>query len=182
MIEREIKLRYATADEARSAVVAAGATPLRPRRLQADALLDTSDQTLQRQRCVLRLRREAGEGVLTFKGPVYPGSMKMRDEYETAVGDVDVMFRILEQLGFFVSFRYEKYREEYAARDVTVAIDETPVGTFMEIEGSEAGIVALAAALGRPAADFVVDSYRALFLQHREALGLTGPDMVFDTK
>ena len=38
----------------------------------------------------------------------------------------------------------------------------------------------MAQALGRSPDDYVVDSYRALFLQHREASGLTGTDMVFD--
>src|SRR4029077_17540420 len=105
-----------------------------------------------------------------FKGPGYPGSMKVRDEYESTVGDGDVMLHILEELGFRVSFRYEKYREEYTAGDVTVAIDETPVGTFVEIEGSETGILTLSAALGRSPADFVLESYRGLFLRHRDAL------------
>ena len=78
-----------------------------------------------------------------------------------------------------VWFRYEKYREEYAAEDVTIALDETPVGTFVEIEGGEQGIAAMAVALGRSSADYIVDSYRSLFLQHRDANGLCGHDMVF---
>jgi hypothetical protein len=61
-----------------------------------------------------------------------------------------------------------------------VAIDETPVGTFVEIEGSEHGINATAEALGRCAKDYIVDSYRGLFLQHREQFGYAGQDMVFD--
>ena len=51
------------------------------------------------------------------------------------VGDGEVVQHVLEELGLHVWFRYEKYREEYAAEDVTIAIDETPVGTFVEIEG-----------------------------------------------
>ena len=60
-----------------------------------------------------------------------------------------------------------------------VAIDETPVGVFVEIEGGEQGIATMAEALGRSQHDYILDSYRGLFLQHREALGLTGADMVF---
>ena len=140
-VEREIKLAFESADAARAAVVATGATPLLGRRLQEDALLDTADEQLRQRRCVLRVLRE---------------------------------------LGLSVWFRYEKYREEFAHEDVIVAIDETPVGVFVEIEGSEPGIASMAKALGRSQDDYVVDSYRALFLQHGQSNGLTGRDMVFD--
>ena len=62
---------------------------------------------------------------------------------------------------------------------MTIAIDETPVGTFVEIEGGEEGILAMAEALGRKPSDFLLDSYRALFIKHREQFGLTGANMVF---
>ena len=179
MIEREVKLRFVSPDDARSAILAAGATPLRCRRLQEDALLDTEDESLRRRRCVLRIRTESGKSLLTFKGPVLPGSMKIRDEYETVIGDGEVVQRVLEEVGLHVWFKYEKYREEYAAEDVTIAIDETPVGTFVEIEGGEEGILTMTTALGRSPSDFVLDSYRGLFIKHREEFGLMGTNMVF---
>lgn len=178
-LEREVKLRFGSPDEARSAILAAGATPLLGRRLQEDSLLDTEDEQLRRRRCVLRVRVENGKSRLTFKGPVQPGMMKARDEFETVVGDGSVLLRVLEELGLHIWFRYEKYREEFAHEDVIVAIDETPVGTFVEIEGGEQGITAMAEALGRGPHDYILDSYRGLFLQYREACGLTGGDMVF---
>ena len=179
MIEREVKLRFDSPDQARSAILSAGATPLRSRRLQEDALLDTEDEVLRRRRCVLRIRTEAGKSLLTFKGPVQPGMMKIRDEYETVIGDGEVLQHVLEELGLHVWFRYEKYREEYAAEDVTVALDETPVGTFVEIEGGEDGILTMTQALGRTSADFILDSYRGLFIQHREKYGFSNAHMVF---
>jgi adenylate cyclase class 2 len=179
MVEREVKLRFESPEQARAAICAAGATPLRSRRLQEDVLLDTEDELLRRRRCVLRIRTEAGKSLLTFKGPVQPGSVKIRDEYETVVGDGDVLRHVLEELGLHVWFRYEKYREEYAAEDVTIAVDETPVGTFVEIEGGEPGIHAMTQALGRTAADFILDSYRGLFVQHRARHGFDGEYMVF---
>ncbi len=179
MIEREIKLRFGSAEEARTAVIATGATPLLGRRLQEDSLLDTDDEELRRRRCVLRVRVENGKSRLTFKGPVQPGDMKVREEIETVVGDGLILVRVLEEIGLHVWFRYEKYREEFAHEDVIVAIDETPVGVFVEIEGGEQGIAAMADALGRTPADYIVESYRGLFLQHREAVSLSGPDMVF---
>jgi adenylate cyclase class 2 len=91
-----------------------------------------------------------------------------------------VLLHVLSEVGLHVWFRYEKYREEFAHEDVIVAIDETPVGVFVEIEGSERGITAMAEALGRTPADYVLDSYRGLFLKHREEFGLSGTDMAFD--
>jgi adenylate cyclase class 2 len=179
-VEREIKLRFGSAEEARAAVIACGATPLLGRRLQEDSLLDTDDEQLRRRRCVLRVRMENGKSRLTFKGPVQPGIMKIREEVETVVGDGAILLRVLEELGLHVWFRYEKYREEFAHEDVIVAIDETPVGVFVEIEGSERGIAAMADALGRLQSDYIQDSYRGLFLRHREEFGLAGSDMVFD--
>ncbi len=180
MLEREIKLRFPSVEDARAAVVATGATPLLGRRLQEDSLLDTDDEQLRRRRCVLRVRVECGKSRVTFKGPVQPSSVKVREEVETVVGDGEVLLRVFEELGLHVWFRYEKYREEYSHEDVTVAIDETPVGVFVEIEGGEQGIAAMAEALGRSESDYVLDSYRGLFLKYREEFGLSGADMVFD--
>ena len=180
-VEREIKLRFESADEARTAILAAGATPLLGRRLQEDALLDSASEELRQRRCVLRVRMEGGKSRLTFKGPVQPGPMKLREELETVIGDGEMLLRVLGELGFQVWFRYEKYREEFTHDDVIIAIDETPVGVYVEIEGTEAGIGAMAAALGKTQSDYVLDSYRGLFLQHAEAFGLHGLDLLFQT-
>jgi adenylate cyclase class 2 len=178
-LEREIKLRFPSAAEARAAVLAAGATPLLGRRLQEDFLLDTDDETLRRRRCVLRVRLEAGKSRLTFKGPVQSSPMKLREEAETVVGDGEVLLRVFEELGLHVWFRYHKYREEFSAEDVIVAVDETPVGTFVEIEGGEQGIERMVTQMGLDTSAYILDSYRALFLKHRDVAGLTGNDMVF---
>ena len=178
-IEREIKLQFASADEARDAIIACGATPLLGRRLQEDALLDTDDEELRRRRCVLRVRMENGKSRLTFKGPVQPGPMKLREEHETVAADGDTLLTILRELGLHAWFRYEKYREEFAAEDVVIAIDETPVGTFVEIEGGEHHIHETAARLGKSPADYITDSYRTLFLQHCAERGVTSSDMLF---
>ena len=180
MLEREVKLRFASAEEARAAVHAAGAAPSRCRRLQEDALLDDAQETLKQRRCVLRVRVESGRSLLTFKGPVQPSPMKLREEMETVVGDGETLLRCLEQLGYAVWFRYQKYREEYALTDVVIAIDETPVGVFVELEGDEHGILEATRALGRTPSDFLLDSYRSLFMEHRRAHGLPATDMLFD--
>ena len=134
---------------------------------------------LRRQRATLRVRCEGGKSLLTYKGPALPGLIKIREEHETVVADGAALLTILESLGLHVWFRYEKYREEFSADDVVIAIDETPVGVFVEIEGGEDAIHAAARTLGKTPGDYITDSYRFLFLQHRDANGLAGPDMVF---
>jgi adenylate cyclase class 2 len=180
ILEREVKLRFESADAARAGVAQTGATPLRGRRLQEDCLLDTADDSLRRRRCALRVRMEAGKTFLTFKGPVQASALKEREEIETVVGDGPVLLRLLEELGFHVWFRYQKYREEFALDDVIIAIDETPVGTFVEIEGGDRGIAEMAEALGRGTADYLLDSYRGLFVMHCTELGVPVTDMLFD--
>src|SRR5688572_22217458 len=148
-IEREIEIRFGDPATARAAVLASGAAPARPRRLQRDCLLDTAAGLLRTQRSALRVRAEYGSAILTYKGPVQMGVMKIREEVETQAQDPRLLLEILERVGFRVWFRCEKFREEFTkGDDVVVALDETPVGTFVEIEGSEHGVLACATALG----------------------------------
>ena len=178
-LEREVKLRFSSVDEARAAVLSTGAVPLLGRRLQEDSLFDTPDDQLHGKRSALRLRRENGSSRITFKGPVQADEMKLREELETIIGDGDVVRRVFEELGLRVWFRCEKYREEFSHQDVIVAIDETPVGVFVEIEGTEPGISEMTRLLGRTPADYILNSYYSLFQQHRNQTGSTDRDMVF---
>ena len=180
-LEREVKLRFDSADAARARILSAavGATPLRGRRLQEDSLLDTDDNNLYQRRSALRVRTENGKSLLTFKGPVQPSALKVREEHETIVGDGEVLLTILSELGWRVWFRYEKYREEFAAEDIVLAIDETPIGIFVEIEGSEDHIHRAAEALGKTAHDYVTASYRSLYLDHCRERGVEPGHMLF---
>ena len=90
------------------------------------------------------------------------------------MADTDALLAIFAGLGLGPVFRYQKYRETYAWEDVEIVVDETPIGTFLEIEGPLAGIHKAAAVLGHGPNDYVTDSYAALFL----AAGGTG-DMIF---
>ncbi len=185
-IEREIKLAFESAAAAREAVAVLGAAPLRARRLQDDHLLDTTTGRLRDEWCTLRVRIEApdggGENVasLTFKGPPRPDVMKVREELETGVGDGEVLLEVLRRAGFEVWFRYQKYREEFESGGTIVAIDETPCGVFVELEGSEAGVTRLARALGRSPGDYITASYRRVWESDCAARGRPAGDMVFE--
>jgi adenylate cyclase class 2 len=129
--------------------------------------------------CALRVRNEDGKAYVTFKGPPQRGVMKLREEHETAVGKADVMLTILGELGLQPWFRYEKYREEFAAGDVVIAIDETPIGVFVEIEGTEEQITVAARALGKSESDYMTASYRTLYVDHCRERGAEPGDMLF---
>jgi len=178
-LEREIKLPYKTPALARRAVIASGATPLRARRLQNDCLLDREIEPLSNRHCALRIRIDGDQAYLTFKDTPVPGKTKTRKELETTVGDGELLLRLFERLGFRVWFRYQKYREEFSRGDLIIAIDEVPIGTFVELEGSEEDILNTATRLERSSSDFVLDSYLALFLKHRAAKNSTANHMLF---
>lgn len=176
VIEREIKLAFASVEEARAALVAAGAEPLAPRRLQDDRLFDTAANMLLAQKSALRLRREDARALLTFKGPVEPGIIKTREEIETPVGDYDAALTMLTRLGFRQWWRYQKFREEFRVTGAIAAVDETPAGVFIEIEGTEDAILGLAARLHREPSTFILDSYRGIWVAVK---GPEAGDMLF---
>ena len=179
-VEREVKLRYDSPEAARRAVTEAGARPWRDRRLQNDCLLDREQAPLADRACTLRVRMDGGAARVTFKGAPRLGTTKVREELETSVGDGELLLQVLDRIGFRVWFRYQKYREEPRRGELVIAIDETPIGTFVELEGREPDILAMAEALGRTPADFILDSYLALFRAHCAAAGASASDMVFD--
>ncbi len=179
MIEREIKLSFADHEAARHAVLAADGRLVASRRLIEDRLFDTSDGQLRAAGRALRVRRDAGRVLLTSKGPASSALVKAREEFETEVGDADTLEAILAALGYRQAFRSEKYREEFTLTGVMVALDETPIGVFVELEGAEAAIVAAAGRLGRAPADFVLQSYPTLYRAWCHARGAVPGDMVF---
>jgi len=184
LLEREVKLLFPTTAAAREAVLAAGAVLADALRLQDDALYDLPDETLRKKGCVVRIRTERRTGgpdttTLTVKGPVQSSQMKLREEHETRIEHVEALTRAFDALGMRVWFRYQKYREEFSSPGLVMAIDETPVGTYVELEGDEDAILAMTTALGRSPADFIVDSYYRLFMKRRDEFGIAGPFMIF---
>ena len=181
MTEQEVKLRFATVEAARQAVMATGSRLVVSRRMLDDRLFDFSDGRLRLMGVTLRVRRDADRAYMTLKGPVQPGPVKSREEWETLVGSAATVEAALGFAGFQVMFRSQKYREEYDLDGAHLAIDETPFGVFVEIEaGSPEAIEHVSARLGRTPADYSLVSYPTLWRQWREAQGLPPADMLFD--
>jgi adenylate cyclase class 2 len=135
---------------------------------------------IQSARCTLRIRRDGARGFLTFKGPPLAGAVKTRDEFETEVTTVDALEAIVAALGYTPFFRAQKWREEFLIDSAVIAVDETPMGVFVEIEGTEEAIAAITARMGRSSSDWMLDSYQRLFVAWATARGLPVGAMMFD--
>jgi adenylate cyclase class 2 len=180
MIEQEIKLRFDNPEAARHAVRSAGGRLVHSRRLIDDRLFDTARHDLQSADRALRVRRDAATTFVTFKGAPLPGAFKTREEIETTAGDAGAIESILRHVGFDPWWRAQKFREEYVIAAAKIAVDETPMGTFVEIEGADVDIARLAGAFGRAPRDYIVVPYRRLFVEWCEARGLEAGDMLFE--
>jgi adenylate cyclase class 2 len=151
-----------------------------PRVFEANFVFDTPEQSIRGARMLLRLRRVGETTILTWKGPAAEGPYKSRPELEVNVDSFLTMQEILSHLGYQTYFRYEKYRTEFSSGlGGTVTFDETPIGNFIELEGTGPWIDAMAAQLGFTAADYVLDSYGKLYLAHCEKHGVPPLNMLF---
>lgn len=178
----ELKIPVRTLDPVREALGALGGRRRRPMGREINVLLDADDGRIERSGGALRLRRYGGRWLLTLKGPPrYEDGVKIRAEHETEVADGAAVERILEGLGYRPRLRYEKDREVWRVGEVEVALDRTPMGPFVELEGDREAILALAVRLGLDPERAVRASYVTLWEAYRrENPGLDLPrDMVF---
>jgi len=95
--------------------------------------------------------------------------------------DATALVEILAGLGYRPVFRYEKYRTVYRriGRPGLAMLDETPIGNFLELEGSPRSIDRMAGELGYSGADYILDSYGKLYLDHCARAGVRPRDMIF---
>jgi adenylate cyclase class 2 len=178
--EIEVKLPAADLEAVRRRLRECGARLARVRHAESNDLYDDAEGRLSRAGCALRVRREGSECRITFKGPPrFEQGVKTREERETTVGDAVEIDAILQRLGLLRRFRYEKRREEWDLAGCAVALDETPIGDFVEIEGDPAGIRKAVAALELDFAAAIPYSYARLYALKRQENPALPPDMVF---
>lgn len=183
-IETEIKLKISNLDTIRDKLKKLSSMLTRRRYFEDNIIFDYPNDTLKSKGYALRLRFVDDGCYLTFKGPAKADShFKVREEIETKVEDGLVMFSILERLGLLPSFRYQKYRTEYlvsiSQQDVTITIDETPMGNFLELEGPEELIVLISKQLGYTESAFIKSTYLMLYKNYCDINNLPFGDMVF---
>lgn len=175
-LEVEVKVALETgADEIDARLRAVGARRVEGPRLEDDRLFDTEDRDLRADDRLLRLRRRGDRAWLTSKGPARAdGELKVREEHETEVHDLEATTRILRGLGLVPVVRYQKVRARYRLDDVEICVDRTPAGNFLELEGGGPSIRRVAARLGIEEKRFDRRDYLRIW---REAGGCG--DMIF---
>ena len=135
--------------------------------------------------------------VLTFKRPTIasiaipgkerePQSHKVREEIELEVADGNLLARIFEGLGMAGWFRYEKFRTTFTlpasahwAKGLLIELDETPIGTFVELEGPAEAIDRAAQELGYSKRDYILKNYLVLYVEECRRQGKEPRNMVF---
>jgi adenylate cyclase, class 2 len=165
-LEIEVKLAFGSVARARAALLQAGFARQSRRALEQNALYDTPDGSLRAARRAVRYRLWSGRHIITYKGPanVNARGHKSREELETTVADPSAILASWQAAGLVPSFRYEKYRTLYArpGEHGHAMIDETPLGIFVELEGTSAWIDRMAKALGFSPDEYITLSYAAL--------------------
>jgi adenylate cyclase, class 2 len=177
--EIEIKFVAPNLRVLRTRLLASGFKLVTPRTREVNVLYDLPGHPLRSRGEILRLRRYGQKWVLTHKAKGRVGRHKSRHETETEVSNGPHMHRILLSLGFAPSFRYEKFRTEWADGRGHVLLDETPIGTLGEIEGPSRWIDRTAAVLGISRNDYITSSYGELFLQWKQRTGSKADEMTF---
>ena len=185
-IEIEIKLRLPSKlGKIRRRLEALGFRTKTRRALESNILFDNSKRTLRKHGKLLRVRLTNGRRVLTYKGPAEPSKYKKRPELEIDLPNGASMEAIFIHMGYRPVFRYEKFRTEYVKRasdSGTVLLDETPIGNFLEIEGSPRWIDRTARLLGFSSDDYITRSYGYLYLAYCRERRIRPKDMLFKNR
>jgi len=185
--ETEIKLLAHDRKQLGKRLSQLGFKVLKARHLESNYLFDFPDLRLGRSRCLLRLRFAQGEDLLTFKGPSLRRRWyETRREIETRVEDGVLLREALKSLGLKQVFIYEKYRTIYAEGHKAdlhglpqAAYDETPIGNYLELEGPEKWIDAVATRLEYSRQDYITSNYLALYYQKCREEGKRPGNMIF---
>jgi adenylate cyclase class 2 len=202
--ETEIKLKIQDVKALRRRLKQLGARPVSAGRVhEENVIFDTPQGGLAKHGQLLRIRTETPEGpgkakrarprvLLTFKRPVarqavsaadHPpdGSYKVREEIEMEVTDAATLTTIFEGLGMKGWFLQLPASKAWA-RGLLIELDETPIGTFVELEGPATAIDRAARELGYLKRDYVLKNYLTLYVEECRRRGEQPLHMVFPAR
>ena len=182
--ETELKFSVDDIDAFRKLVAKLGLRLRTERSFEDNTLFDTPARDLRAKRQLLRIRQYCGRYLVTHKRVGEDDGLDQRYEgrveTETWVDDGDAIAEVFKQLGFGPVFRYEKFRTEWDADEGGhLVLDETPIGTWAELEGEPKWIDATLEQLGVDAARCTTESYGALFLRWKEEMASPAHNLSF---
>lgn len=196
-LETEIKLRASSLPNLLRELRRIGARD-HGRVFEQNAIYDTPEHGFYRQGRLIRLRVEIAQdgrcgAKLTSKAPADRAasdgrgkkSMKRHKEKlerELEVRDPALTASLMEKVGLRRSFRYEKYRTSFRLGGLHLDVDETPIGTFLELEGLPGAIDSVASTLGYRAAGYIRGTYWDLYAAKCRRSGKTPKAMIFPRK
>lgn len=178
-LEVEVKFHLTQPEALRRRLTDLGATS-RPKIFERNLRFEDPNHTFKAQKKLLRLRLDQTSR-LTFKSKPSPmdTECKVYRELEVTVSDFDAMQAILNAMGFRAVQTYEKWRQEFAWKNVALCVDTMPFGHFLEIEGDEADIKRAAANLALPWEKRILANYLAIFERVRTRYNLPFDDVTF---
>ncbi|KDA54860.1 hypothetical protein EG19_03400 [Thermoanaerobaculum aquaticum] len=178
--EQEFKFAVTSLPAVREALRGLGASLKVEATLERNWVLDDAQDSLRLKGCLLRVRQWGESHLLTYKGPArFSAGLKVREELEVGLSASEKALAILAALGFSPVFYYEKQRETWSLGRVEVALDHTPMGDFVELEGEGPELRQVAAALGFAPEAALRGTYLELWRSYREHHPEAPEHMVF---
>jgi len=196
--EIEIKLHISNIPEILCKIKKLRTVP-QPRLREQNTLYDTPQAHLRRRNMLLRLRVETPAPqnvpatsrrervILTSKAPspsqLKTSRYKIRAEREqAALASSRRYAKSLIALGFRPTFRYDKFRTTFRLPKLHLDLDETPAGTYLELEGQPKAIDRAAKALGFTKKDYLRATYWDLYVADCRRRGAKPKNMLFTAK
>lgn len=182
-VEIEVKFRVEDCSSLARRLEELGFRTVTPRTFESNTLYDTPERALRASQSILRIRRYGDRWLLTHKrlpdnhDPA--ARHKHRVETETEIEDGEALGEVFVRLGYAPVFAYEKWRTEYADATGHCVLDETPIGSFAELEGPEEWIDSVSERLGLETSSLLTISYGRLFEQWQRETGSVARDMTF---
>lgn len=160
--EVEIKFKVSNVEALRKNLEPLGAKNC-GRAFERTVRFDSPAGGLEKSNKFVRVRT-GFKNVITFKQKLAEDiKFKVREEIEFQIENPNKMQEVLEGLGFTKKLIMEKYREKWEMARTEVVLDELPFGIYLEIEGNEPGIKAVAGKLGLDFPQGIVEGYQELW-------------------
>jgi adenylate cyclase class 2 len=170
MLEIEVKIKVDDLAQIKENILSQGASIVKERHSYDDTFYDYPSLELQKKHHALRVRKIDKKTFLTFKGPKQKSrKFKIREEYETEVKNEKHLRKIFRSLGLQPVFQYAKFRTVFRKKRLTICLDETSIGNFIELEGQQSDIVKFAQALNFSKEDFIKLDYVQLIQSEKGA-------------